>query len=91
MDGRNAFAERLLEVMDAKDHRAWGSFARGEIPLPRLEAHFRQEWEVYVRDFPVLLARVLGGEPLPANRARSHGETVWLVDPAALPENFRGE
>jgi 6-phosphogluconolactonase len=36
-----------------------------------------------------ILTRVLDGEDLPANRARSQGETVWLLDKAALPENFR--
>ncbi|WP_295854524.1 6-phosphogluconolactonase [Tardiphaga sp.] len=37
-----------------------------------------------------ILTRVLGGEDLPANRAHSRdGETVWLCDRAALPENFR--
>jgi 6-phosphogluconolactonase len=35
-----------------------------------------------------ILTRVLDGEDLPANRARSEGETVWLLDQAALPENF---
>jgi 6-phosphogluconolactonase len=37
-----------------------------------------------------ILTRVFAGEDLPANRARSTGETIWLVDAAALPENFRG-
>jgi hypothetical protein len=37
-----------------------------------------------------ILTRVLEGENLPASRAYSIGETVWLVDKAALPENFRG-
>lgn len=55
--------EALLEVMDAKDHWAWGFFARGEVPLDRLATHFEQEWEVYVRDFPVMLGRVLGHGP----------------------------
>jgi 6-phosphogluconolactonase len=36
-----------------------------------------------------ILTRVFAGEDLPANRAHSTGETVWLVDAAALPENFR--
>jgi 6-phosphogluconolactonase len=36
------------------------------------------------------LTKVFAGENLPANRARSSGETMWLVDQAALPENFRG-
>jgi 6-phosphogluconolactonase len=37
-------------------------------------------------DKRAILGRVLAGEDLPANRARSHGETVWLCDRAALPE-----
>jgi 6-phosphogluconolactonase len=36
-----------------------------------------------------ILTRVFAGEDLPANRARSTGETIWLVDAAAVPENFR--
>jgi 6-phosphogluconolactonase len=35
-----------------------------------------------------ILTRVFGGENLPAARARSNGETVWLVDRAALPEGL---
>ena len=37
-----------------------------------------------------ILTRVLAGENLPANRAHSTHETIWLVDQAALPENFGG-
>ena len=37
-----------------------------------------------------ILTRVFSGENLPAAQARSNGETVWLVDSAALPEDFRG-
>jgi 6-phosphogluconolactonase len=37
-----------------------------------------------------ILTRLLADENLPANRARSVGETVWLADRAALPEDFRG-
>ncbi len=55
--------ERLLGVLDGKNHWAWPRFAEGKVPLPRLLPHFQQEWEVYVRDFPVLLARVLGHGP----------------------------
>ncbi len=35
-----------------------------------------------------ILTRVFNGENLPANRARSAGATIWLVDTAALPENY---
>ena len=37
-----------------------------------------------------ILTRVLEGENLPAGRACSIGETVWLADTAALPEKFHG-
>lgn len=35
------------------------------------------------------LTRVLDGERLPAALAHATGETVWLCDRAALPENYR--
>ena len=37
-------------------------------------------------DKRAILGRVLAGEDLPANRAHSNGETIWLCDRAALPE-----
>lgn len=55
--------DRLLAVMDRKDHWAWPHFAAGEVPRDRLLPHFQQEWATYVRDFPVLLGRVLGHGP----------------------------
>src|SRR5258708_7216216 len=55
--------ERLLAILEKKDHWAWPWFAEGRVKLPRLLPHFQQEWEVYVRDFPLLLARVLGHQP----------------------------
>jgi 6-phosphogluconolactonase len=36
-----------------------------------------------------IVTRVFDGEDLPASRAHSEGDTVWLLDKAALPENFR--
>jgi len=57
--------ERLLRILDRKDHWAWPWFAQGRVPLQKLLPHFQQEWEVYVRDFPQLLARVLGHPETP--------------------------
>jgi 6-phosphogluconolactonase len=37
-----------------------------------------------------ILTRVFDGEDLPANRARSIRQTIWLLDKAALPEHDRG-
>ena len=55
--------ERLLAVMDAKDHWAWPAFTRPGLTRVQLAIHFRHEYHTYVRDFPVLLARVLGQGP----------------------------
>ncbi|HVY48550.1 MAG TPA: iron-containing redox enzyme family protein, partial [Minicystis sp.] len=55
--------ERLLAVMDRKDHWAWPRFTGPGLTKDQLAIHFRHEFHVYVRDFPVLLARVLGQGP----------------------------
>ena len=54
---------RLLRVMDTKDHWAWPHFTRPGLTRPQLLVHFRHEYLTYVRDFPVLLARILGQGP----------------------------
>lgn len=59
------FQERLLRILDRKNHWAWPWFAEGRIPLQRLLPHFQQEWAVYVRDFPQLLARIMGHPQTP--------------------------
>jgi 6-phosphogluconolactonase len=48
-------------------------------------------FEVAGADKRAILTRLFAAENLPANRARSTGETVWLVDRAAFPENFGGQ
>lgn len=55
--------ERLLSVMDGKDHWAWPTFTRPGLTRVQLAIHFRHEYHTYVRDFPVLLARLLGQGP----------------------------
>ena len=63
---------------------------RVTLTLPTLASCREMLFEVAGTEKRAILTRVLAGENLPANRARSTGETVWLVDQAALPENFRG-
>jgi len=58
--------------------------------LPALNSCREMLFEVAGAQKRAILTRVLDGENLPASRARSTGETIWLVDQAALPENFRG-
>jgi 6-phosphogluconolactonase len=62
---------------------------RVTLTLPVLASCREMLFEVAGSDKRAILTRVFGNEALPANRARSIGETVWLVDRAALPENFR--
>jgi len=52
---REEFLEGLLAVMEAKEHWAWASFTDGTVAKDRLYLHFEQEYETYVRDFPVLI------------------------------------
>jgi pyrroloquinoline-quinone synthase len=57
--------------MDRKHHWAYPALTRPGLSRPQLLEHFRHEYLVYVRDFPVLLARALGGTPpLAAVRAK---------------------
>lgn len=46
--------------MDQKDHWGWKILTGPAINKDQLLVHFQQEYEVYVRDFPLLLSRVLG-------------------------------
>jgi 6-phosphogluconolactonase len=62
---------------------------RVTLTLPALGSCREMLFEASGSGKRAILTRVLDGEDLPANRARSEGETVWLLDQAALPENFR--
>ena len=55
--------ERLLGVMERKNHWAWPHLTRPGLTRVQLAMHFRHEFHTYVRDFPVLLARLLGQGP----------------------------
>lgn len=63
---------------------------RVSLTLPALASCREMLFEIAGHDKKAILTRLLNGENLPAIRARSNGETVWLVDQAALPEGIRG-
>lgn len=63
---------------------------RVSLTLPALASCREMLFEVSGAGKRAILTRVLSGDNLPASRARSSGETVFLVDAAALPENARG-
>jgi pyrroloquinoline quinone (PQQ) biosynthesis protein C len=74
--GREALRDRLLSIMDRKDHWAWPYLTAPGLTGAQLHVHFRHEYLTYVRDFPVLLARILGKGPPPAVR-RMLAENVY--------------
>ncbi|WP_454630946.1 6-phosphogluconolactonase [Bradyrhizobium cenepequi] len=63
---------------------------RVSLTLPTLSCCREMLFEVAGKEKRAILTRAFAGENLPANRAQSIGETVWLIDEAARPENFRG-
>ncbi len=63
---------------------------RVTLTLPALASCREMLFEVAGPDKRAILTRVLESENLPANRAHSIGEMIWLVDRAALPENSGG-
>jgi pyrroloquinoline-quinone synthase len=63
MVAESSLEELLLGVMDRKNHPAWPRFTRPGLSKEALTIHFRHEYQTYVRDFPVLLARLFGQAP----------------------------
>src|SRR5262249_24464314 len=87
------FREALLAVMESKVHWAWEGFTGGLVPRNKLHVHFEQEYETYVRDFPLLLGRAYAQCPIPAVRReraenRYEEETGALVAGRPHPELF---
>ncbi len=80
---KSRFQEELLRIMDRKHHWAWPAFADGTVGLEQLKRHFQQEYGVYVRDFPVLLARIHGHNP-PAPVRRMLAENIYEEDTGGL-------
>ncbi|MGQ0694878.1 MAG: TenA family transcriptional regulator [Nitrospiraceae bacterium] len=80
---KSRFLEALLRIMDGKHHWAWEHFATGRLTKEQLKIHFQQEYAVYVRDFPVFLARIHGKNPPPSVR-RMLAENIYEEDTGGL-------
>jgi pyrroloquinoline-quinone synthase len=80
---RQRLQEHLLSVMDRKDHRAYPHFSEGRATRPQLLLHYQQEYEVYVRDFPVLLSRVHSRCPV-AEVRRDLAENLYEEETGGL-------
>lgn len=77
------FREGLLSVMERKTHWAWPLFTSGKVEKERLHVHLEHEWEVYVRDFPVLVARAYVQCPIASVR-RELIENVYEEETGGL-------
>jgi pyrroloquinoline-quinone synthase len=77
------FKEQLLRVMEQKDHWAWPAFTSGLVPKNRLHLHLEQEYETYVRDFPVLVGRAYVSCPI-ASARRELIENVYEEETGGL-------
>jgi 6-phosphogluconolactonase len=87
--GYPAIEETVRWVIDVPKANVEPFVPRVTLTLPALGSCREMLFEASGSGKRAILSRVLHGEGLPANRARSQGETVWLLDQAALPENFR--
>jgi pyrroloquinoline quinone (PQQ) biosynthesis protein C len=77
------FREQLLDIMAQKHHWAWPQFVGPSISKPQLKIHFQQEYAVYVRDFPVFLARIHGQNP-PLDVRKMLSENIYEEDTGKL-------
>ncbi|MDT7043954.1 iron-containing redox enzyme family protein [Candidatus Nitronereus thalassa] len=57
------FRERLFDIVSRKQHWSTPYFNGSTATKAQLNIHFRQEYAVYIRDFSVLLGRLLGKNP----------------------------
>lgn len=80
---RDAFRERLLAVMDRKQHWGWPMFTSGRVAKDKLHIHLEQEYAVYVRDFPVLVGRAYVQCPIPEVR-RELAENLYEEETGGL-------
>ena len=85
-----AIAEAERWVVGVPEAHVEPFVPRVTLTLPALGSCREMLFEVAGSEKRAILTRVLAGENLPANQARSAGETIWLVDQAAFPENSGG-
>ena len=80
---KDEFVERLLQVMEGKSHWAWALFTSGRVARELMHVHFEQEYETYVRDFPVLVARAYVQCPV-AEVRRELAENIYEEETGGL-------
>lgn len=69
--------------MERKTHWAWPAFTGGLVARDKLHIHLEHEWEVYVRDFPVMVGRAYVQCPIPEVR-RELAENLYEEETGGL-------
>lgn len=69
--------------MERKTHWAWPAFTSGLVAKDRLHIHLEHEWEVYVRDFPILVGRAYVQCPIASVR-RELAENLYEEETGGL-------
>lgn len=69
--------------MERKIHWAWPAFTGGLVPKDKLHIHLEQEWEVYVRDFPIMVGRAYVQCPI-AEVRRELAENLYEEETGGL-------
>lgn len=64
-------------------HWAWPAFTHGLVPRQKLHIHLEQEWEVYVRDFPIMVGRAYVQCPI-AEVRRELAENLYEEETGGL-------
>jgi 6-phosphogluconolactonase len=88
--GYPAVEEKARWVVGVPEANVEPFVPRVSLTLPTLASCHEMMFEAAGGSKRPILTRVFSGENLPAARARSNGETVWLMDTAALPEGLGG-
>ena len=57
------FRDRIFDILRRKQHWATSFFESNTITKKQLNIYFHQEYVVYIRDFSILLAQILGKNP----------------------------
>lgn len=77
------FRERLFDIVSRKQHWSTPYFNGSTATKAQLNIHFRQEYAVYIRDFSVLLGRLLGKNP-PWEMRRQLATTIYEEETGKL-------
>jgi len=77
------FQARLFEILGKKHHWATPHFNGNNTTKNHLCIHYHQDYVVYLRDFSVLLARIIGKNP-PWDIRRSLAKTIYEEETGGL-------